>query len=132
MPFNGILELIQPSKTSRRRLLKPPVLRLPDFTQTFVIETDASAMGMGAVLMQEGRPLAYISKAFSIRNRGLSVYEKELLALVLAVEKWRHYLIGHHFVIKTDHQSLKFLLDQKLHHSLQSFIDLPDNRLRTS
>ena len=64
--------------------------------------------------MQQGRPLAYLSKSLSSRNRGLSVYEKELLAIVFAVTKWEHYLLGRHFIINTDHQSLKYLLEQRL------------------
>lgn len=51
-----------------------PVLALPDFSQKFIVETDASMEGMGAVLMQQGRPLAYLSKKFSPRQQGLSVY----------------------------------------------------------
>ena len=80
-----------------------PVLRLPDFERPFVIETDASNGGIGAVLQQDSHPIAYLSRALSTRNLDLSVYEKELMALVLAVTKWRHYLVGHHFIIKTDH-----------------------------
>ena len=66
------------------------------------------------MLMQEGHPLAYISKALSLRHQGLSVYEKELLAIVFAVKKWHHYLHGRHFVIRTDHHSLKYLLQQRI------------------
>ena len=69
--------------------------------------------------MQEGHPIAFLSKALSPRNLGLSAYEKELLALLMAVTKWKHYLLGYHLIIKTDHQSLKYLLDQKLTTSLQ-------------
>ena len=87
------------------------VLRLPDFRMTFTIEIDASSGGIGAVLMQEGHTIAFLSKALSPRNLGLSAYEKDLLALVMAVTRWRHFLLGYHFVIKTDHQSLKYLLD---------------------
>ncbi|KAL3527964.1 hypothetical protein ACH5RR_012620 [Cinchona calisaya] len=91
-----------------------PAMRLPDFTKVFVIKTDACSKGIGAVLIQEGQPIAFLIKALSPRNLGLSIYEKELLAVVMAVTNWKHYLVGYHFVIKTDHQSLKYLLEQKL------------------
>jgi RNase H-like domain found in reverse transcriptase/Reverse transcriptase (RNA-dependent DNA polymerase) len=96
-----------------------PVLAMPNFTQPFVLETDASDQGMGVVLMQEKRPIAYMSKALGTKNQALSTYEKELMALLAAVQKWRHYLQGKPFIIKTDHISLKHLLEQRLTHSLQ-------------
>jgi hypothetical protein len=83
-----------------------PVLGLPDFTQLFHIETDACGYGVGAVLTQNRHPLAYISKALSPRNQGLSVYEKEYLAILMAVDQWRHYLLHNEFVIHTDQRSL--------------------------
>jgi RNase H-like domain found in reverse transcriptase/Reverse transcriptase (RNA-dependent DNA polymerase) len=89
-----------------------PVLAMPNFTQPFVLETDASDQGMGVVLMQEKRPIAYMSKALGTKNQALSTYEKELMALLAAVQKWRHYLQGKPFIIKTDHISLKHLLEQ--------------------
>ncbi|KAL2237693.1 UNVERIFIED_CONTAM: putative mitochondrial protein [Sesamum indicum] len=61
------------------------VLALPDLTQTFVVETDACDKGIGVVLMQNRRPISYISKALSPSNRGLSVYEKEFLEILQAV-----------------------------------------------
>jgi RNase H-like domain found in reverse transcriptase/Integrase zinc binding domain/Integrase core domain/Reverse transcriptase (RNA-dependent DNA polymerase) len=103
----------------KQAMCTAPVLALPDFTKEFVLETDASDRGMGAVLMQEKRPVAYLSKALGIRNQALSTYEKELLALLTAVTKWRHYLQGKPFTIKTDHISLKHLLEQRLTHTLQ-------------
>jgi hypothetical protein len=103
----------------KKALCEAPVLALPDFSKTFVLETDACDYGLGAVLSQECRPIAYFSKALSPKHMGLSIYEKEYLAILMAVEKWRHYLEQEQFIIQTDHESLKFLLDQKIHTTIQ-------------
>jgi hypothetical protein len=87
------------------------VLALLDFTQPFVIKSDACRTGIGTVLMQSNRPIAFTSKALPPRHLGLSTYEKEMTAIIHAVTKWRTYLVGHLFIIKTDHQSLKHFLD---------------------
>jgi RNase H-like domain found in reverse transcriptase len=63
--------------------------------------------------MQNKRPIAFFSQKLGIRNQGLSTYEKELLALITTITKWKHYLLGNEFIIKTDQISLKHLLDQK-------------------
>ncbi|KAJ4817820.1 polyprotein [Rhynchospora pubera] len=103
----------------KKAMTQAPVLALPDFTKPFVIETDASDKGIGAVLMQGRRAIAFLSKSLGIKNQGLSTYEKEFLALLTAVQKWRHYLMGGKFVIKTDQISLKHLLEQRLSHTMQ-------------
>ena len=90
------------------------VLALPDFTKTFVIETDASDKGVGAVLQQDGHPLVYISRALGPKNLMLSTYEKECLAILLAVDHWRYYLHHGEFIIKTDQKSLTYSDDQRL------------------
>lgn len=63
------------------------MLALPDFTKTFVVETDVSDRGIGAVLMQDQHPLAFISKALAPKHYGLSMYEKELISVVYAAGK---------------------------------------------
>jgi hypothetical protein len=98
----------------KQAVTSPPVLRLPDFTLPFVIECDASGTGLGAVLMQQGQPIAFFSQALKGRALFYSTYENELLSLVSAVQRWRPYLLGQTFKVKTDHQSLKFLLEQKV------------------
>lgn len=98
----------------KQAMMQAPVLALPNFSQQFIIETDASGGGIGAVLMKQGQPIAFMSKVLTTQHQALSVCEKELLALVIAIQKWRPYLIGRKFVVRTDHQSLKHLLEQRI------------------
>lgn len=106
-------------QTLKLALISAPVLALPDFNKVFVLETDASDKGIGAVLMQDGHPLAYVSKALGPKTSTLSVYEKEYLAILLAVEHWRPYLQMKEFIIRTDHKSLTNLNEQRLHTNWQ-------------
>lgn len=90
-------------------MVSAPVLQLPNFSQPFVVETDASQIGIGAVLMQNKWPIAYWSKKLGVRSQ----------ALYTAVTKWKHYLLGSEFIIRTDQISLKYLLEQRVNTPMQ-------------
>ena len=104
---------------SKQALISAPVLALPNFSKPFVLETDASGTGLGAILMQEGRALAYYSAALGPRNSCLSAHEKEALAILEAVKRWRHYFLGNKLVIRSDHQSLKYITEQRVAEGIQ-------------
>ena len=91
------------------------VLILPNFTKPFMVECNALRIGMGVLLMQEWKPIAYLSKGIKGKEFSLSTYEKKkLLTLVMIVQKWRLYLLSCKFKVKIDQQSLKYLLEQKI------------------
>ena len=84
----------QSFQTLKMTMCTTPVLALRDFTKTFVLECDTSRKGIGDVLMQEGRPLAFTNKQLSKPNLGKSIYENEMLAILHVVDLWRPYLLG--------------------------------------
>ncbi|GBG85619.1 hypothetical protein CBR_g40347 [Chara braunii] len=92
------------------------VLKLPDLDKPFIVTTDAIQYGIGAVLaQQEGpklRPVEYMSKNMSSQKLPKSTYEKELYAVYKALTHWRHYLLGRFFILRTDHQTLKWMRTQ--------------------
>ena len=96
----------------KHQLTHVPLLALPCFDKMFEIECDASGMGIGVVLMQEGKPIAYFSEKLNGAVFNYSTYYKELYSLVHALETWQHYLRLREFVIHTDHESLKHLKSQ--------------------
>ncbi|XP_031106244.1 uncharacterized protein LOC116010889 [Ipomoea triloba] len=99
-------------QTLKEKLTTTPVLALPCFDKTFELECDASSIGIGAVLMQEGRPLAYFSEKLSGPSLNYPTYDKELYAIIRAMETWQHYLWFKDFVLHTDHEALKHLKGQ--------------------
>jgi hypothetical protein len=105
--------------TLKQALISAPVLALPNFSQPFVLETNASGSGLGAVLMQDGKALAYFSVALGPKNTALSTYEKEALAVLEAVKRWRHYFLGNKLIIRSDQQSLKYITDQRIAEGIQ-------------
>ncbi|CAM8880533.1 unnamed protein product [Rhodiola kirilowii] len=98
----------------KRAITQVHVLALPNFKEPFIIETDASGHSLGAVFMQGKQPVANFSQTLSTQARLKGTYEKELMAIVLAVNKWRPYLLGRHFIVRTDQRSLKYLQEQRL------------------
>jgi hypothetical protein len=98
-----------------------PVLALPNFAEPFIIETDASGSGMGAVLIQGNHPICYYSKQFCPRMLHASTYVRELCAITSAVKKWRTYLLGTTFIIRTDQRSLRELMTQIIQTPEQQF-----------
>jgi hypothetical protein len=103
----------------KKAMSTTPVLGLPNFSKQFILETDACDTGIGAVLIQDNKPVAYVSKALAVKHQQLSIYEKEFLALIMAVEKWRSYLQKKEFIIRTDHKSLCYLGEQHLQTEMQ-------------
>jgi hypothetical protein len=96
----------------RQHLTTAPVLAQPDNTKSFEVYCDASGTGLGCVLMQDNRVIAYASRALRPHEQNYPTHDLELAAVVHALKLWRHYLMGAHCNIYTDHKSLKYIFTQ--------------------
>jgi hypothetical protein len=96
----------------KSKLISTPLLSLPDFNKAFEIECDVSGIGIEVVQLQDKRPIAYFSEKLNGATLNNPTYDKELYAVVRALETWQHYMWRREFVIYTDHQSLKHLKGQ--------------------
>ncbi|CAH9114854.1 unnamed protein product [Cuscuta epithymum] len=97
----------------KKRLTTAPVLTLPSGTEGFDIYSDASKKGLGCVLMQNRKVVAYASRQLKVHEVNYPTHDLELAAVVFALKIWRHYLYGAHCKIYTDHKSLKYIFTQK-------------------
>ncbi|GJQ99929.1 putative reverse transcriptase domain-containing protein [Tanacetum coccineum] len=100
-------------QTLKDNLCNAPILSLPDGVEDFVVYCDASNQGLGCVLMQRGKVIAYASRQLKIHEKNYTTHDLELGAVVFALKTWRHYLYGTKSVIYTDHKSLQHIFDQK-------------------
>ncbi|GJZ56544.1 putative reverse transcriptase domain-containing protein [Tanacetum coccineum] len=97
----------------KQKLCSAPILALPEGSKNFVVYCDASHKGLGAVLMQREKVIAYASRQLKIHEKNYTTYDLELRAVVFALKMWRHYLYGTKCIMFTDHKSLQHILDQK-------------------
>ncbi|GJW80855.1 reverse transcriptase domain-containing protein [Tanacetum coccineum] len=100
-------------QTLKNNLCEAPILSLPDGVEDFVVYCDASNQGLGCVLMQRNKVIAYASRQLKIHEKNYTTHDLELGAVVFALKFWRHYLYGTKSVIYTDHKSLQHIFDQK-------------------
>ena len=97
----------------KKRLVSAPVLTMPDVTKNFDAYCDASKLGLGSVLMQEGKVISYISRQLRPHELNYPTHDLELAAVVDALKAWRHFLMGHRCEIYMDHKSLKYIFSQR-------------------
>ncbi|GJU06883.1 putative reverse transcriptase domain-containing protein [Tanacetum coccineum] len=100
-------------QTLKQKLCSAPILALPEGSENFVVYCDASHKGLGAVLMQKEKAIAYVSRQLKIHEKNYTTQDLELGAVVFALKMWRHYLYGTKCVVFTGHKSLQHILDQK-------------------
>ncbi|KAJ9542719.1 hypothetical protein OSB04_029225 [Centaurea solstitialis] len=111
-PYVWGVEQEEAFETLKRKLCEAPVLTLPEGVEDMSVYCDASHLGLGCVLMQRGRVIAYASRQLKPHEANYPTHDLELVAVVFALKIWRHYLYGVKCTIYTDHRSLKYFLDQ--------------------
>nr|XP_028965045.1 uncharacterized protein LOC114827423 [Malus domestica] len=96
----------------KRKMTEAPILVLLDFNKVFEVDCDASNVGIGAVLSQEGKPIVFFSKKLANSRARYSTYDNEFYAIIRALDHWRHYLLSKEFILYSNHEALKFINGQ--------------------
>ncbi|XP_062179431.1 uncharacterized protein LOC133884047 [Phragmites australis] len=113
VPFVWTDECEVSFETLKNKLVNAPILALPESGKSFTVYTDASRIGLGCVLMQEGQVIAYASRQLKTHEQNYPTHDLELAAVVFALKSWRHYLYGESCDIFTDRKSLKYIFTQR-------------------
>jgi hypothetical protein len=111
--FKGCDECEISFQTLKNKLVNAPILTWSESGKRFMVYTNASHIGLGCVLMQEGKVISYVSSQFKKYERTYPTHDLELAAVVFALKTWRHYLYGDICDIYTDHKSLKYIFTLK-------------------
>ena len=115
--FGAMLVTMHAFQTLKNKLTEAPILVYSKFDKQvspIILQTDASAIGLGAVLAQDGHVIAYASRTLSTSECNYSVIQRECLAIVWGTKQFQHYLLGRSFELWTDHELLKWLAGQKM------------------
>jgi hypothetical protein len=118
--FQWTLDCEKSFQHLKQLLTSAPILRIGDPNEDFIVCTDACKEGLGGVLSQNGCVICYESRKFKEHERHCATHDFELVAIVHALRKWRHYLMGKSFELRTDHNGLKYLFDQPTLNARQS------------
>jgi hypothetical protein len=112
--FSWTSEATQDFEQLKEAMCKDLVLNTLDFTKTFIVESGSLGNGIGVILMQEGRPPSFESQPFKGKDLHKPIYEREMMEILHALKQWSPCIIGRNFKVKTDHDSLKYFLEQRL------------------
>ncbi|XP_057816506.1 uncharacterized mitochondrial protein AtMg00860-like [Cryptomeria japonica] len=104
---------------SKQLISSCPILAIPDFTRPFELQCDALSEGIGAMLMHDKHPIAFKSRKLKGMEKSYNIYDKDMLAIMHALAKFKQYLVGSKFVVRRDHNSLKHFLNQGDHNDRQ-------------
>jgi hypothetical protein len=128
--FHWIKEVEKSFSLLKTNIMEQPILVLPDFKKTFQVKCDASGFSIGAVLIQDDRPIKYFSEKLNEAKVKYSTYDKEFYAVIQALKKWRHYLVNKEFVFYNDNHALQFMTQhEKLNQKHAKWLEFMQNLL---